>query len=124
MVDKVKLAVANYAMEYDIKVGDVNIACFGLTFKADSDDLRGSPAVKIIRELATWHKGNIFIVEPNIQSLPDKFTKNISLVCFDYALKQANIIVLLVDHKVFKGINLRSISSQWIVDTNGIWINS
>ena len=50
-------------------VSDITIACFGLAFKADIDDLRESPAMDICKNLATTHSGRLLAVEPNISNL-------------------------------------------------------
>jgi UDP-N-acetyl-D-mannosaminuronic acid dehydrogenase len=84
----------------------VRVACFGLTFKPDIDDLRESPAVDVLVEL---HKIipniSIEVVEPNISSqekvdrvLGSKGTKLMSLE----DAKAADIKIFLVGHKVFK----------------------
>ena len=102
---------------------DPVIACLGLAFKADIDDLRESPAVYITEKLASVSDASIFVVEPNITSLPDSLSKfsNITLVESEAALKKADVVVLLVDHTVFKGIDRSLINTQKIIDTRGIW---
>lgn len=48
VIEKVKLAIASYLMAHgDLSVKDVTIACYGLAFKPDIDDLRESPAMRI-----------------------------------------------------------------------------
>ena len=80
------------------------IACFGLAYKADTDDLRESPAVEIIRLLSqSENHYNFLIVEPNIVKLPSDFISDarFKLVSIEESLKLANIIVLLVNHEKF-----------------------
>jgi len=84
-----------------------------LAFKADIDDLRESPAMEIT--LALNKKDfKVIAVEPNIKGKIDTF----ELVSLEAALEQANIFVLLVDHKSFK---LFKPKSEYIVDTKGVW---
>lgn len=97
---------------------DVTIACFGLAFKADIDDLRESPAVAIAAELLKRHPGKVIMVEPNIESLPVSLAAA-SLVSTEQALEQADIAVLLVDHQQFKNLSLPQ--HLGVVDTRGIW---
>lgn len=81
------------------------IACFGLTYKADTDDLRESPVIEIMRQLAQSQNSlELLIVEPNINELPYELEKmnRFTLVSAEVALKVANAIVLMVDHKEFK----------------------
>ena len=102
VIEKVKMAIADFLKENpDKKVNEIVIACYGLAFKPDIDDLRGSPALGIIKELSNLHNGKILGVEPNIDTLPDS-VKNIELVNFEQAIKKANVHILLVDHKEFK----------------------
>ncbi|MDH0687614.1 UDP-N-acetyl-D-mannosamine dehydrogenase [Stutzerimonas stutzeri] len=103
------------------QVSDVSIACFGLSFKPDIDDLRESPAVLIARQVVEKHSGPVLFVEPNIEKLPSELAAA-ELVDVDYALTHADIIVLLVDHKAFKEINKSEVSSMYIVDTRGAWL--
>ena len=118
VIEKVKMAIADFLKENpDKKVNEIVIACYGLAFKPDIDDLRGSPALGIIKELSNLHNGKILGVEPNIDTLPDS-VKNIELVNFEQAIKKANVHILLVDHKEFKNKNL---NLKYLVDTKGLW---
>ena len=95
---------------------DITVACFGLTFKADIDDLRESPALKIATDIIKFHKGNVVVVEPNvINSKVEMF----DLVDIEYATKIADIGILLVDHIQFKEFGKPNIPI--IIDTRGIW---
>ena len=83
-------------------------------------DLRESPALKIVEQLANWHKGTLLTVEPNIRRLPASLMYKTDLVELDYALQHADILLLLVDHKQFKAYSANHLT-QRIVDTRGIW---
>lgn len=97
------------------------VACLGLAFKADIDDLRESPAVQIAAELADKNMGEILTVEPNIQRLPEQIqASNIQLVSLDEALLKANIIVILVDHQEFKVAEQSLFDAKVVIDTRGI----
>ncbi|WP_298774453.1 UDP-N-acetyl-D-mannosamine dehydrogenase [uncultured Shewanella sp.] len=94
VMEKVEAAVAH--------IQNPTIACLGLAFKPDIDDLRESPALHITQALAL--KGyDVLAVEPNIDTLPEKFNalENIKLVDLDNALQQADVIAVLVKHKAF-----------------------
>ncbi len=103
VINKVKLAVAEYLQANPDKTAkDVTIACFGLAFKADIDDLRESPALSIAGKIASSHPGKVLAVEPNVERLPDTVANVIQLVSYEWAKANSNISVLLVDHREFK----------------------
>lgn len=121
VIDKVKTALAECVTAKNIKASEVKIACLGLAFKPDIDDLRESPAVEITKELADWHSGEILAVEPNVEQLPKQLVGKATLASFEDALAQADILVLLVDHKQFKAMPASQITQPWVVDTRGVW---
>lgn len=47
-----------------------NVACLGLAFKANIDDLRESPAMKVAHSLASKYRARLKGVEPNLRRLP------------------------------------------------------
>ena len=96
---------------------DLCIACYGLSFKPNIDDLRESPSMFIANNIADTHSGSVLLVEPNIQELPENFEKKL-LTDFEFALANADIHILLVDHDEFK--NHRPKRGH-IIDTRGIW---
>lgn len=117
VIDKVKLAIAEYLQENPEKTEkEVTVACYGLAFKPDIDDLRESPAVKISNKISCLNVNKVLAVEPNINSLPSSM-KNINLVSFEEAAKTACIHVFLVDHKEFKSAKFEA---EYIIDTKGI----
>ena len=94
----------------------------GLAFKPDIDDLRESPALSIAQKIGAIGFSSIFLVEPNIDRIPSGFEHdNIELVDLERAIKNADIIVLLVDHASFKSMDLSLLSGRQVIDTRGIW---
>lgn len=91
------------------------IACLGLAYKPDIDDLRESPAVEIVESLLARGIGELKIVEPNLES-HDKF----ELVPLDEALAAADIVLMLVGHKSFLSISNSKLAEKIIVDTCGV----
>lgn len=106
VISKVNEAVIQVLQKNPTKtVADVKIACLGLAFKPDIDDLRESPALKITEKLAEKYPNQILAVEPNVDELPTKLAdKGIKLVQLDDVLNQADVVVILVDHREFKGL--------------------
>ena len=118
VINKVKLAIADFLQENPNKTAkDVTIACYGLAFKPDIDDLRESPALNITKQVVNIHSGNVIAVEPNIKSLPNNMTA-IELCTLEYAIENADIHLLLVDHIQFRE---KKVSSNFLIDTKGIW---
>ncbi|MBG9854589.1 UDP-N-acetyl-D-mannosamine dehydrogenase [Bacillus wiedmannii] len=97
------------------------IACLGLAFKANIDDLRESPSVEIVKYLTDLNVGEVKVVEPHINSLPkDLVDKDIELVNLYEAITMADIIVVLVDHDVFYSIDKNILKEKIVIDTRGI----
>lgn len=120
VIDKVKSAMFSYLSEYSQKsISDIKIACFGLSFKPDIDDLRESPALKIAQELSNLVTNNIFAVEPNIASLPSFIKEPIELVTISKALSEADIFIFLVNHSDFLSIDKSIFSKKLVIDVIG-----
>jgi UDP-N-acetyl-D-mannosaminuronic acid dehydrogenase len=118
VIDKVKVAIADFLQASPTKTAkDVTIACYGLAFKPDIDDLRESPAFNIAEKISVMHAGKVLAVEPNIEVLPTSLGRA-ELCTFEKASVEADIQVLLVDHKQFK---LNQPSRGTLIDTKGIW---
>ncbi|ASR91012.1 UDP-N-acetyl-D-mannosamine dehydrogenase [Alcaligenes faecalis] len=102
VVEKVKAAMAGVlAVRSDARMADVKVACLGLAFKPDIDDLRESPAALIARQLSNFGC-QILAVEPNVDALPGKLAAdNVSLVSLDFALDNADVVCVLVKHQPF-----------------------
>ena len=96
VIDKVKMALANFLIKNPGKSAQqVKIACYGLAFKADIDDLRESPALSIAERLGNEH------------------------VDFDFAQDSADIHVLLVKHREFRGtFTVRD--AAFVIDAAGV----
>ncbi len=98
------------------------IACLGLSFKKDVDDLRESPAVEIVHSLASAKVGEIMVVEPHISELPKELEAlGLKLYDFDHAMERANLVVLLVDHMSFLDVDRSVLKDKIVVDTRGAW---
>lgn len=121
VIDQVKAAVADCLTETGKRANEIKIACFGLAFKPNIDDLRESPAMNITKQVADWHSGTTWAVEPNIHELPTKLKGITELVSTEQALKDADIVLMLVDHQQFKAIPGSKVTQKWIVDTKGVW---
>ena len=99
------------------------IAALGLSYKADIDDMRESPAIAIVEALAGLADSAIAVVEPYVAALPPALAKksNVSLASLSDAISNADIIVLLTDHRAFKNISTTALQDKIIIDTRGLW---
>jgi UDP-N-acetyl-D-mannosaminuronic acid dehydrogenase len=100
------------------------VACLGLAFKADIDDLRESPALTITETLAAERPGTrVLAVEPHIDTLPTALAglPNVELAATEQAVAEADVVVLLVDHAAFRSVTLADLRGRELVDTRGLW---
>ncbi len=98
-IEKIK----NAALEFENRQGKkAKVACMGLAFKPDIDDLRESPALYIARRLKA-DELDILAVEPNIKS-----HKEFEIVAYQEALERADIVTFLVAHKEFRGLKIKT----------------
>lgn len=93
------------------------IGCLGLAFKADIDDLRESPALEITRELIASGIGTVLACEPNVNGGSVEFP----LYDLNHIMKEADILLVLVDHQEFKAVDRELFKEKVIIDTRGIW---
>lgn len=96
-IEKIINKIHDYQQAYKIKP---KIALLGLSFKANIDDLRESPAEYIVSELHNKYDNQLInVVEPNINK-----HKNFNIVSLDYAMKNSDLFFVLVGHDEFKGL--------------------
>jgi UDP-N-acetyl-D-mannosaminuronic acid dehydrogenase len=118
VVDKVKIAIQEFLKANPSKrVDEVEVACFGLAFKPNIDDLRESPALSITEKLSELHDGLVSAIEPNVKELP-RSLNGVELKTYAEGI-DADVCVLLVDHSEFIGAEVPA--SPFVVDTKGIW---
>ncbi|MFD1035567.1 UDP-N-acetyl-D-mannosamine dehydrogenase [Sphingomonas hankookensis] len=91
----------------------------GLAFKADIDDLRESPAVKVAAELISRYGDRVDLVEPFVTALPRSLDGG-RLVSLDEGLAN-DILVVLVDHSAFKAVSVEARAGKQLYDTRGMW---
>lgn len=115
--------VIEKALEVARQSGAQTIACLGLAYKADIDDLRESPAVDIAKGLAEGFSGKVLAVEPNIRALPTGLDAidNVELTSLETAVEKAGVIVVLTDHREFKALDPSVFGETPIIDTRGMW---
>lgn len=93
------------------------IGCLGLSFKANIDDLRESPALDIVRTLQAANVGRVLACDPNINGGFDE----IPLAPLDQVVKTADMLLVLVDHEEFFQIDRELLKEKVVIDTRGVW---
>lgn len=108
VIDKVKAKASRFK--------EPVIGCLGLTFKANIDDMRESPSLEIVKDMMQQNVGKIMACDPNVRS--DKV--GFPLYDLKQVLKEADILLLLVDHAEFKDIDLDTVKEKVVIDTRGV----
>ncbi len=120
VIAKVRAAVElHLSRNPKLSTKDVTIACFGLAFKPDIDDLRESPALRIVQRLRQQHDGPMLAVEPNISVLPSSLI-GVELVTDETAYRRADIQLYLVGHRQFRDV---AQPNENCIDTVGMFSN-
>jgi UDP-N-acetyl-D-mannosaminuronic acid dehydrogenase len=104
VLDKIKAAITDVLAANPGKtIADIKVACLGLAFKPDIDDLRESPAVEVTEKVA-YLGCQVLAVEPNIETLPEKLgnpNPNLNLCPLGDALATADVVCVLIKHRSF-----------------------
>jgi UDP-N-acetyl-D-mannosaminuronic acid dehydrogenase len=121
VVDKIKAAITDVLAANPGKtIAEVKVACLGLAFKPDIDDLRESPAVEITEKVARLGC-QVLVVEPNIESLPRKLSaSNLMLAQLEVALADADVVCVLVKHRAFTEVGGDLRQQPTLIDAVGL----
>jgi UDP-N-acetyl-D-mannosaminuronic acid dehydrogenase len=115
----------SYVVEQASRLIDAHagrVAVLGLAFKANVDDFRESPALKVAVDLAKRFGDRIAIVEPYTEALPPIFDgTGAMLTDIDAALLDCPVMIVLVDHDIFKSVPPEEREGKIVYDTRGIW---
>jgi UDP-N-acetyl-D-mannosaminuronic acid dehydrogenase len=122
--DSKPLHVAEQVVRKSDRFRNPTVACLGLAYKANVDDLRESPAIDIVVAIAEAQPGlDIRVAEPLAHVLPDQLEgyPNVRLEPACDAIAAADIVVLLVDHDHFKSLSRSRLAGKVVYDTRGLW---
>jgi UDP-N-acetyl-D-mannosaminuronic acid dehydrogenase len=116
--------VAEKIIEKAKRFHDPRVACLGLAFKANVDDVRESPAFEIVCKVATALPDTVvYVVEPHLLEPPERLgtMDNIKFTSSAEAIDNADIVALLVDHDRFHSIKKTRLAGKVVYDTRGLW---
>jgi UDP-N-acetyl-D-mannosaminuronic acid dehydrogenase len=102
------------------RFSDPVVACLGLSYKADIDDLRESPAVRIVTELKQSGLAELLVVEPYLRELP-ACLNGLRMATLEEAVREADILVLLTGHRQFRQVDRGVLAEKIVIDTRGLW---
>jgi UDP-N-acetyl-D-mannosaminuronic acid dehydrogenase len=107
--------VLEQILKHAQKLKTPTVACLGITYKANIDDIRESPALQIVNQLINQLSGEVLVADPNVKS-----STNFPLVDYKLAIDRADIVVILVDHEEFIALPASTMNEKIIIDTRGI----
>lgn len=121
VLQKVRDAIMDVlAAEPSRSMKDIKVACLGLAFKPDIDDLRESPALGITSELSKLGC-QVLAVEPHIKALPPQLGEGgIALADLEEALAAADVACVLVKHSAFAGLRDKLPEGLKLIDVVGL----
>ncbi len=93
------------------------VACLGLSYKPNIDDMRESPAMDVVRQLAALGTLELLIAEPHLSKCP---IDGHELVDVEDAVRQADIVVILVAHRRFSRVPRDLFTRPSVIDTVGL----
>ncbi len=98
------------------------VACLGLTYKPDVDDMRESPAIAIVSQLARCGEERILVADPNLTGLPPELAalSNVLFCETMEAVRQADIVAVLVAHTPFRKVPREELMRRVVIDATGL----
>jgi len=120
VLEKIKAAIAG-ARAAGAKP---KVAVLGLAFKPDVDDFRESPSLQIAETIASWTCCEMLVSEPYAEALPCSLSGQGGVLLVNNAheaIRDAHIVVMLVNHRQFGEISRSELEGKAVIDTRGVW---
>lgn len=93
------------------------VGCLGITFKADIDDIRESPALEIVQALMAMPDMDVLVNDPYATPI-----REFDLLPVDEVIQRADIVLVLVDHKPYRKLSAASLKEKMVIDTRGMLV--
>ena len=121
VLKQIKITISDVLSQNPTRsMADIRVACLGLAFKPDIDDLRESPALAITEKVAKLGC-QILAVEPNISDQAEVLKELAASYCkIDTALQDADIVCVLVKHSAFVPFRDQIGACSQLVDVVGL----
>ena len=120
VLERIRVAVAGVRAAG----AEPRVALLGLAFKPDVDDFRESPSLQIAESVAEWRSCEVIVSEPYAEELPGALSGH-KHVRIDNnvrdAIRQAHVVVMLVNHRLFSEIPRGDLKNKAVIDTRGVW---
>ncbi len=104
--------------------GRCTVAVMGLTYKADVDDLRESPALFIAQRLQEHPEIKLLVCEPHVKREKLEPLFGAALMGATDAIEQADIVLFLVPHTRFKALDKKIVQRKKVLDACGLLYRS
>ena len=88
----------------------------GVTFKANVDDVRESPALEIVQKYLSKGVNKVLVFDPYVDEV-----EGVNMSSLETVLSVSDILVLLVDHSEFTSIAQEQLNGKILIDTRGLW---
>lgn len=113
--------VVDRVAEMASDIENPSIACMGLAYKPDVDDLRESPSVEAVKNMASRGIGELLVCEPFVDELPsDLAMLGLENQSVESAVANADIVVFLTAHNQFRAVAVDAAGSKQVIDACGL----
>jgi UDP-N-acetyl-D-mannosaminuronic acid dehydrogenase len=84
--------------------------------------VRESPAIAIAQQLARSGEQRLLVADPQLTALPEALAAfpNVSFCVILEAVREADIVVVLVAHTAFRKIPREELMRRVVIDTTGL----